>query len=75
MLFIVLSRPVRQCHLLNIFSQSGTLLVSFNIYTYFYISNFGFTLVDGGHRAIMFNRIGGVQNYVLAEGLHFRFFV
>lgn len=28
--------------------------------------------VEGGHRAIIFNRIGGVQNYVLAEGLHFR---
>jgi len=28
--------------------------------------------VDGGHRAIMFNRIGGIQNYALAEGLHFK---
>lgn len=28
--------------------------------------------VNGGHRAIMFNRIGGIQNYALAEGLHFR---
>lgn len=28
--------------------------------------------VDGGHRAIMFNRIGGIQNYTLTEGLHFR---
>lgn len=28
--------------------------------------------VDGGHRAIMFNRIGGIQDYSLAEGLHFR---
>jgi len=28
--------------------------------------------VEGGHRAIMFNRIGGIQNYALAEGLHFR---
>jgi prohibitin 2 len=28
--------------------------------------------VDGGHRAIMFNRIGGIQNYSLSEGLHFR---
>jgi len=28
--------------------------------------------VDGGHRSIMFNRIGGIQNYALAEGLHFR---
>merc|ERR1711962_472180 len=28
--------------------------------------------VNGGHRAIMFNRIGGIQNYALSEGLHFR---
>jgi len=28
--------------------------------------------VDGGHRAVMFNRLGGVQNYTMAEGLHFR---
>ncbi|OWK03776.1 PHB2 [Cervus elaphus hippelaphus] len=30
-------------------------------------------LVEGGHRAIFFNRIGGVQqDTILAEGLHFR---
>ena len=28
--------------------------------------------VDGGHRAIIFSRIGGVQNEVYSEGLHFR---
>merc|ERR1712012_1437621 len=28
--------------------------------------------VDGGHRAIMFNRLGGIQDYALTEGLHFR---
>ena len=28
--------------------------------------------VEGGHRAIMFNRIGGIQEYALSEGLHFR---
>jgi len=28
--------------------------------------------VEGGHRAVMFNRIGGIQNYTMAEGLHFR---
>jgi len=28
--------------------------------------------VDGGHRAIIFNRIGGIQDYSLTEGLHFR---
>lgn len=29
-------------------------------------------LVEGGHRAIIFNRIGGIQDDVHAEGLHFR---
>ncbi|RZF43489.1 hypothetical protein LSTR_LSTR001750 [Laodelphax striatellus] len=28
--------------------------------------------VDGGHRAIIFSRIGGIQSEVFAEGLHFR---
>jgi prohibitin 2 len=28
--------------------------------------------VDGGHRAIMFNRITGIQSDVFREGLHFR---
>lgn len=28
--------------------------------------------VDGGHRAILFSRIGGIQNDIMAEGLHFR---
>jgi prohibitin 2 len=28
--------------------------------------------VEGGHRAIIFSRIGGVQQEVFAEGLHFR---
>jgi len=28
--------------------------------------------VDGGHRAIIFDRLGGIQNYIMAEGLHFR---
>eukprot|EP01134_Creolimax_fragrantissima_P005260 CFRG5260T1 len=27
--------------------------------------------VDGGHRAVLFNRIGGVGNTVYAEGMHF----
>ena len=30
-------------------------------------------LVEGGHRAIIFNRIGGVDLHTIhAEGLHFR---
>jgi len=28
--------------------------------------------VDGGHRAIIFSRIGGIKNVVYPEGLHFR---
>jgi len=28
--------------------------------------------VDGGHRAIIFGRIGGVQQQIYSEGLHFR---
>lgn len=28
--------------------------------------------VDGGHRAIIFSRLGGVQKEIYAEGLHFR---
>jgi len=31
-----------------------------------------FITVEGGHRAIIFARIGGVQNEVMSEGLHFR---
>merc|ERR1712042_204109 len=28
--------------------------------------------VDGGHRAIIFSRIGGIQEDIMSEGLHFR---
>merc|ERR1712241_608157 len=38
---------------------------------YYGLQNSMFT-VDGGHRSIMFNRIGGIQDYALAEGLHFK---
>lgn len=31
-----------------------------------------FDLVEGGQRAVMFNRIGGTQQDIYAEGLHFR---
>lgn len=30
------------------------------------------TTVDGGHRAIIFSRLTGVQNNVYPEGLHFK---
>jgi len=29
-------------------------------------------LVDGGHRAIMFSRLGGIKDGTYSEGLHFR---
>jgi len=28
--------------------------------------------VDGGHRSILFNRIGGIQNDIFVEGIHFK---
>ena len=28
--------------------------------------------VEGGHRAIIFSRLGGIQKNVYSEGLHFR---
>jgi prohibitin 2 len=28
--------------------------------------------VEGGHRAILFNRIGGISEKVYSEGIHFR---
>ncbi|SPP73676.1 prohibitin-2 [Drosophila guanche] len=31
-----------------------------------------FYTVDGGHRAIIFNRVGGIQNDIFSEGLHVR---
>jgi len=31
-----------------------------------------FYTVEGGHRSIIFSRLGGVQNEIYAEGLHFR---
>ena len=30
-------------------------------------------IVDGGHRAIIFSRIGGIQDNIYTEGLHFRY--
>jgi len=29
-------------------------------------------LVDGGHRGIVFSRLGGIQDHIYTEGLHFR---
>ena len=33
---------------------------------------FVYVSVEGGHRAIMFNRISGIQRDIYPEGLHFR---
>ena len=30
-----------------------------------------FCIVDSGHRGIIYNRIGGIQNKVIPEGTHF----
>jgi prohibitin 2 len=37
-----------------------------------YAAKESFYTVDGGHRAIIFSRLGGIQNEVYSEGLHFR---
>ncbi|XP_052761225.1 prohibitin-2-like [Mya arenaria] len=37
-----------------------------------YAMSKSFYTVDGGHRAIIFSRIGGVQKDIYREGLHFR---
>lgn len=37
-----------------------------------YAATQSFYSVDGGHRAIIFNRFGGIQKDIYAEGLHFK---
>jgi len=49
----------------------GVKLLAAGVGAYYGIQNSMYT-VDGGHRSIMFNRIGGIQDYCLAEGLHFK---
>jgi len=49
----------------------GVKLLAAGVGAYYGLQNSMFT-VDGGHRSIMFNRIGGIQDYALAEGLHFK---
>lgn len=43
------------------------------LHRYFRFGFIGIIIVDGGHRGIMFSRIGGVKPDIYAEGLHFRF--
>jgi len=40
---------------------------------YYHFRCFCVQLVEGGHRAIIFSRIGGVQPDIYREGLHFRY--
>merc|ERR1712200_158016 len=49
----------------------GAKLVAVGVGAYVGLQQSMYT-VDGGHRSIMFNRIGGIQDYALAEGLHFK---
>jgi len=49
----------------------GVKLLAAGVGAYYGLQNSMYT-VDGGHRSIMFNRIGGIQDYCLAEGLHFK---
>merc|ERR1712045_50244 len=49
----------------------GAKLVAAGVGAYVGLQNSMYT-IDGGHRAIMFNRLGGIQDYALTEGLHFR---
>merc|ERR1711936_680871 len=49
----------------------GAKLVAAGVGAYVGLQNSMYT-TDGGHRAIMFNRLGGIQDYALTEGLHFR---
>ncbi|KAK3912943.1 Prohibitin-2 [Frankliniella fusca] len=51
--------------------NSGITLLAMAGATAYGVSQSMFT-VDGGHRAIIFSRVGGVQKEVYAEGLHFR---
>jgi prohibitin 2 len=37
------------------------------------VENYFLLVVEGGHRAIIFNRIGGIDQHTIhSEGLHFR---
>merc|ERR1711936_1467844 len=49
----------------------GAKLVAAGVGAYYGLQQSMYT-VDGGHRAIMFNRLGGIQDYSLTEGLQFR---
>lgn len=49
----------------------GLKLVAFAGAAVYGVSQSMFT-VEGGHRAIIFSRIGGIQSQVFPEGLHFR---
>ncbi|CAH0774463.1 unnamed protein product [Bemisia tabaci] len=53
--------PVKGLGVFAAFAGAAALGISQSMFT-----------VDGGHRAIIFSRLGGIQKEVYAEGLHFR---
>jgi prohibitin 2 len=52
-------------------SMLGASLIAGSLAAGYAIWNSMFS-IEAGHRAIMFNRIGGIANDVYREGLHFR---
>jgi len=55
----------------GLYVASKSLFTGFFSYWLFLVTAF-LCLVDAGHRAIMFNRIGGIGNEVYREGMHAR---
>lgn len=49
----------------GVFGGAGSLLTA-------YLAQDCFFTIEPGHRAVLFNRFGGVQNQVYSEGLHFK---
>ena len=40
-------------------------------FIFFYVLNFWIFKVDGGHRAVIFDRFQGIKEDVIGEGTHF----
>lgn len=54
------------------FSSGKSIGALFGLTGLGYAATQSFYSVDAGHRAIIFNRVGGVQKDIYAEGLHFK---
>lgn len=56
------------------YSDFNSLRIQFFICFYLLsiVSCFFYVAVEGGHRAIIFNRLTGVQKDIYKEGIHFR---